>query len=56
MSTDRLKGNPHVFDKLKPDLGGKVVDLVHQDMERARKAKEKKAADRAKRVKSDSRS
>ena len=43
------KGKPLLIDKLRPELGGEVVKLVSDDMERAvkereeRKAKKKKA-------------
>jgi hypothetical protein len=50
MDPNRLKGNPLVFDKLNPELGGKVVKAVADDMERARREAEEKArADKKKR-------
>jgi len=48
MDPESLKGNPLVFDKLKPDLGGKVVKAVADDMERARREAEDKARKRKK--------
>jgi hypothetical protein len=43
MDPESLKGNPLVFNNLKPDLGGKVVKAVADDMERARLEAEEKA-------------
>ena len=43
MDPKALKGNPLVIDKLNPELGGKLVKAVADDMERARKAREEKA-------------
>jgi hypothetical protein len=42
MDPKSMNGNPQVFDKLKPGLVGKVIDLVRQDMERAKREKEEK--------------
>jgi hypothetical protein len=44
MSTDRVKGDPVLIDKLKPELGGKLVKLVADDMERAAREREAKKA------------
>ena len=54
MDPNFIKGNPLVFDKLKPDLGGKAVKAVVDDMERARREAEEKAK-RAKKKKRDGR-
>ncbi len=43
MDPNRLKGNPLLIDKLNPELGGKVVKAVADDMERARPEAEEKA-------------
>lgn len=43
MDPNSVKGNPLVFDKLKPDLGGKVVKAVVDDMKRAQHEAEEKA-------------
>jgi hypothetical protein len=49
MDPNRLKGNPLIFDKLTPELGGKVVKAVADDMARAkREADEKAKADKKK--------
>ena len=39
---------PSLFDKLKPELGGQVVKLVKDDMDRAKRAAEEKRERRAK--------
>ena len=44
MGTDRLTGKPLLIDKLKPELGGQLVKLVADDMERAAKEREAKKA------------
>jgi hypothetical protein len=38
-----IKGEPVVFDKLKPDLGSKLVKAVADDMARAKRAAEERA-------------
>jgi hypothetical protein len=43
MDPNFIKGNPLVFDKLKPELGGKVVKAVVDDMKRAQREAEEKA-------------
>jgi hypothetical protein len=44
----RDKRKPAFVDQLTPELGGKVVALVHADMERAkREAEDKRAAEGA---------
>jgi hypothetical protein len=35
-------GKPTLVDKLKPDLGAKLVDLIIKDNERAQKARDEK--------------
>jgi hypothetical protein len=37
-----LKAPPLLIDKLTPELGGKVVKIVADDMDRAKKAAEQK--------------
>ena len=39
---DRLKGKPMIFDRIGPDLPGKLVKLVADDMERARLEREER--------------
>jgi hypothetical protein len=43
MDPNRLKGNPLIIDKLNPELGGKLVKLVADDMKRAKAEAEEKA-------------
>jgi hypothetical protein len=43
MDPNSLKSNPLILDKLNPELGGKLVKAVADDMQRAKKAAEKKA-------------
>jgi hypothetical protein len=43
MDPNFIKGNPLVFDKLKPELGGKVIKTVVDDMKRAQREAEEKA-------------
>ena len=40
-------GKPVLVDKLKPDLGGKIVKAIIDDNERAKRAKEEKKRKRA---------
>ena len=51
MSIDRLKGKPLLIDKLKPELGGEVVKLVADDMERAVKERAERDAKKKKKAK-----
>ncbi len=51
MDPNSLKDNPHVFDKLKPELGGKIVKAVADDMARAKREAEEK--EKAKRERQD---
>jgi hypothetical protein len=48
MDPESLKGNPLVFDKMTPELGGKVVQAVADDMARARREAEAKVRKRKK--------
>ena len=51
MDPKHLTGKPVLMDKLNPELGGKVVKLVGEDMERAqRQAAERAEKKRAKRA------
>ena len=43
MDPNFIKGNPLVFDKLNPELGGKAVKVVVDDMKRAKREAEAKA-------------
>ena len=52
MAPNKLKGNPQVFDKLTPELGGKIVKLVADDMARAKREAEEKAKAERKRKRS----
>ncbi len=38
-----IVGKPVLIDKLKPELGGKVAKWIHEDNQRAAKARDKKA-------------
>ncbi len=51
MDPTRLKGNPLVFDKVNPELGGKLVKAVADDMERARREAEEQAKKKKKKAK-----
>ena len=51
MDPNALKGNPLLIDKLNPELGGKVVKAVADDMERARREAEEKAKKKKKKAK-----
>ena len=48
----RIKGAPVVIDKLKSDLGGKLIKAVADDMERAKQAAEERASRKGKRGRS----
>lgn len=45
MSADDLTGKPGIIDKLRPELGGKLVKAVAEDMQRA--VREKQERERA---------
>ena len=48
-------GKPKLTDKLKPDLGGKIVEAIIDDNERVRRAREdkRKRAEDERRAKDD---
>ena len=43
MDPNSLKSNPLIIDKLNPELGGKLVKVVADDMKRAKAEAEEKA-------------
>lgn len=49
------KKKPALIDHLTPELGGKVVALVHADMERAKREAEAKGAAKRKRKRASKR-
>jgi hypothetical protein len=60
MDPNWRKGNPVVIDELTPELGGKLVKAVHEDMVRAKRAKDEtarrareEAAEKARRAKDE---
>lgn len=48
MDTNAYKGNPQVLDKINPELGGKLVKAVADDMQRAKKEAEEEKQNKQK--------